>query len=331
VTSPLDRPEGPIRVLIVEDAMDHALLLVALLKGAGNFETTQTQDGGHAIQLMKDREFDLVVTDLNLPGTDGFAVIRAAKAAAPDRPVLATTGFTNPGYVDEAFRAGADEMILKPLDRDDLVMKLKEVLKAKERPEDRPVLAVGVRPGDVELGCGGILHQHRSRGQEVLIITLTDDRGVEEEGARAAAERLGARIIAARAAVGEGASSDDVQRFLERVVKEMRPSTVYAPPSQDADAPLRDAHRITRSVSAEVPNLYAYFTATTGLDYRPTRFVDVEKEMGVKLELLTVYNESGRPDLAGGFAQGVARYWGRFAGFSAVEPLEVLRTTEKDV
>ena len=95
-----------LRVLFVEDAFDHALLVKAFLSGAGGYEVTHSQDGDHAVMLLQDQEWDLIISDLNLPGTDGFEVIRVARGMDPDIPILATTGYTEQTYHDRATRAG---------------------------------------------------------------------------------------------------------------------------------------------------------------------------------------------------------------------------------
>ena len=111
-------PGMSLRVLFVEDAFDHALLVKAFLGGAGGYEVTHTQDGDHAVMLLQDQEWDLVITDLNLPGTNGFEVIRVARSMDQDLPILATTGYTEQKYHERATSAGAAKILTKPLDKE---------------------------------------------------------------------------------------------------------------------------------------------------------------------------------------------------------------------
>lgn len=301
--------------------MDQAHLLMALLESAGEYRVTHAQDGDHGIRLVDDGDFDLVISDLNLPGTDGFDVIRHVKRNHPGIPVIATTGYTTPGYADEAFRAGADDLLLKPLDRDEVVQKLEKVLEGAG-PGRRPaILALGAYPGDVELGCGGLVVGHRADGEEVLIVTFEQGPEGSMDGARIAAEQLGARVISARAAVGDGSVED----LLQRIVSELKPYRAYIPPHADDDRSRREAHRIGRSALDGVPEVLAYFTSSSGLDYRPDRFEDVSDHMLEKAETLAAYRATGRRELTSRFAQAAARYWGRFADFTEVEPFEVIR------
>jgi len=78
-----DRPT--LRVLYAEDAFDQALLVRSFLQSAGNYEVVHVQDGDQAVRRIGDEDWDLLVSDLNLPGTDGFDVIRAFRDRFADR------------------------------------------------------------------------------------------------------------------------------------------------------------------------------------------------------------------------------------------------------
>lgn len=318
----------PIRVLYVEDAFDQALLVKALLQSAGDFQVTHAQDGEHAARLVRDQEFDLLITDLNLPGLDGFELCRIAKQARPELPVLAVTGYTGAHYQEQAFRAGATELITKPLDRDDLLTKVGDLIGGLQPPGRTAILAVGGLVGDVEMGCGGTLLGHRREGAEITIVPLcrdeTDATGVGLSAARNAAGALGARIVVDELALG------DTQRrvaLLERMVRDLDPQVVYIPALDDGHVSRREAFRIAKACAANVPTVLGYQTATTGLDFRPTRFHDIGDVIMDKMEALTCYQESGlhRLDLAPRMAQAYARYWGRLERFAEVEPFEVIR------
>lgn len=310
--------------------MDHALLVQILLRKAGNFVTTHCQDGDRAMELLESESFDLIITDLNLPGADGLALIRHVKATRPHVPVLVTTGFTDPDYAYHAYQAGAEEVILKPVDRDQLLRTVRNALGIGVGGEDGGgVLAVGARPGDVEAGSAGILASHRERGQSVSILLLTRPDEAMEDMARTSADLLGARLIlpdSSRPPADAAAARD----FLQGVVDDLEPHAAYIPAAQENAQDRRDAHHLALTTLNDVPNVLTYPTATVGLEFRPNRFVHLGRLMSRKLEILSVYRDSGRRDLAGPFAQASARYWGRLAEFTEVEPLEVLRSAREE-
>ena len=89
-------------VLYVEDAIDQALLVKAFFNTMAGYTVTHAQDGQKAIQLIEQKPWDLLVTDLNLPGADGFSVIKAFRTRYPRDPILVTTGYTQAEYEEPA-------------------------------------------------------------------------------------------------------------------------------------------------------------------------------------------------------------------------------------
>ena len=319
-------PSGPVKILLVEDTLDHALLVQILLRKAGNFVTTHCQDGDRALELLGEQSFDLVITDLNLPGSDGLALTRHVKANQPHIPVLVTTGYTDPDYAYHAYQAGADEVMLKPIDRDDLLRTVRNALGiGRGGGVTVGVLAIASRPGDVESGSGGTLAAHRERGESLAIALLEPGDDEVREMARAAADILGATLLLPEAGLSDAGTSV-LQDFLSRAVAEMAPHAAYIPAAEENAADRRDAHHIALTTLSSVPNVVTYATSTIGLEFRPNRFAHIGKLMARKLEMVSMYKASGRRDLSPRFVEATARYWGRLADFTDVEPLEVLRS-----
>ena len=314
---------SPIRILIVEDAIDQAMFLRAMLESTELYEVDWAQDGGRALQMYSEGEYHFVLTDLNLPGMDGFDLTRELKRIS-DVPVLAITGYTHQSYFESAYRAGVDALINKPVDRDELLGRLQEL-----RPDLYPAADAGLRvfalaahPGDAIAGCGGTLARHIDDGAEVMILVLSDDGAGLAAASRAAADALGARLISAPH--GEAGDANARQLLLERIVRDLDPNFAYVPSLGDDDVDRREAHRISRGALAGVSTILHYATSTTTLDFRPTAFRDISQVMPRKVAALDQFAEffGTRPELSPRFAQATARWWGRFARFGEVEPFE---------
>jgi two-component system response regulator HydG len=86
----------------VEDSIQDVYLVRTFLEKTDLFQVTTSQDGYHAARLIEEHAFDLVITDLNLPGKDGYDLIRLVKVTIPDVPVIATTVYTAPHYHEDA-------------------------------------------------------------------------------------------------------------------------------------------------------------------------------------------------------------------------------------
>lgn len=324
------RSPKPIRILVVEDALDQAAVVKSFLSHRGDCEVVHSQDGDNAAELIEEQEWDLLVTDLNLPGIDGFQLCRLAKSLSDPLPVLAITGYTGAYYQEEAFRAGATELLTKPLDEEEFLAKVAQLTGrggGRALGRQRVVLALGGLVGDVEMGCGGTLLKEREKGTSVVILPVCRDEldvsGRDIQGAVKAAEILGARIVVDEVAL------DDTQRrasLIERMVRDMRPAVAFIPAMDETHAPRREAFRIGKMLVGKVPAVLAYQTATTGMDFRPSRFEDVTEQMVRKTEALAAYEAAGatRSDLAPRLAYAFARYWGRFERFGEAEAFEVL-------
>ncbi|AKI99940.1 two component Fis family sigma54 specific transcriptional regulator [Archangium gephyra] len=103
-------PRG--RVLVVDDK-ENILKLFARLLG-DTYEVTCAEDGARALALVAAQEFDVVVSDVRMPGADGFEVLRAVKSRHPDTEVVMMTGYATVPDAVEAMRAGAFDYLQKP-------------------------------------------------------------------------------------------------------------------------------------------------------------------------------------------------------------------------
>lgn len=319
---------GLFHVLLVEDAFDQALIVKSFLKSEGNCEVTHSQDGDQAAKLLEERDWDLLITDLNLPGIDGFELTRRARAKEPPVPVLAMTGYTGAHYAESVFRAGANELVTKPLTKEEVLLKVRELLGVLGVPRGERVLAIGGLVGDVEMGCGGTLLNDIRNEANVLILPLCSDE-MDATGAGLVAAHKSAELFGARIVLDEEAMDDTARRvaLVETVVRDLKPQTVFIPAMDDAHPARREAFRIGKMAASAVSTVLGYQTATTGLDFKPHRFEDVADTIMQKMEALTVYQEMGaaRVDLAPRLAQAYARYWGRFMKFTDVEAFEIVR------
>ena len=121
------------RILLVEDDEDGRRLYALWLTQAG-FSVTQAHNGLQALEGAFESVPDLVVTDLNIPGIDGFELTRRLKQDPRTRqvPVVAVTGYAafqaDPG---RAIRAGCDAVLEKPCSPDDLESAIRTLINGR--------------------------------------------------------------------------------------------------------------------------------------------------------------------------------------------------------
>ncbi|TMQ60591.1 MAG: response regulator [Candidatus Eisenbacteria bacterium] len=120
-----EEPRPQPRILVVDDE-PHVVQIFQDLLAQRGYEVVSSTDGDDAIVKVTAGRFDLVLTDINLPGVDGLEVVRAAKAADKDTCVILITGYASTTTAIDALRQGAYDYITKPFD-------LWETAKAIER------------------------------------------------------------------------------------------------------------------------------------------------------------------------------------------------------
>jgi CheY-like chemotaxis protein len=114
-------PAGaPMRCLVVDDEEAVGAVLGDVLESGGHSVVVLTS-GGEAIDRFRREPFDVVFTDLSMPGLSGWQVARAVKATAPATPVFLVTGFAVELSADERRAHGVDLVLSKPLDIDSIL------------------------------------------------------------------------------------------------------------------------------------------------------------------------------------------------------------------
>jgi DNA-binding response OmpR family regulator len=114
-------------ILLIEDEMHLRRHLQILLQSEGYYVLTAA-DGVEGIQQVQAQPFDLVITDLVVPGIDGFQVMDYVQDLCPDTVLVAITGYASTESAVQALRRGAYDYIAKPFDIDLLLIVIKRAL-----------------------------------------------------------------------------------------------------------------------------------------------------------------------------------------------------------
>lgn len=115
------------KVLIVDDEEDLIVTLVERLEIRG-FEAVAVQTGKAALEQIQNNPFDVVVLDIKLKGEDGVEVMKRIKQIKSNLPVILLTGHMSKETNEEGLKAGAIDYIIKPINIDDLIVKLQEAV-----------------------------------------------------------------------------------------------------------------------------------------------------------------------------------------------------------
>jgi two-component system response regulator HydG len=122
---PRARPKA--RVLVVDDQLAMAETLADGLAERG-YETRPIDSSREAARLLAQEPFDLVVTDLRMPGQDGIALLEVSKRADPTRPVIVMTAYSAVDTAIESIRRGAYHYLTKPFKVEELALFVERAL-----------------------------------------------------------------------------------------------------------------------------------------------------------------------------------------------------------
>ncbi len=118
------------RILAVDDQRYFRELTEGLLGDAG-YDVQTATSGEEALHLLERDDFDIILTDLVMPGIDGSELVRRIKERRPEQDVIMVTGVVDVKTAVDAMKQGAVDYILKPFDRDALVDSVDRILKQR--------------------------------------------------------------------------------------------------------------------------------------------------------------------------------------------------------
>lgn len=128
-------------ILLIEDQQKLAANIKALLE-LENYTVTMTHDGKDGFEKAMTQEVDLIVLDLNLPGMDGYVICAMLRQHKKNMPILMLTARTKQQEVIHGLNIGADDYLAKPFDSDELIARVKALLRRTTDSRD-PRLTAG--------------------------------------------------------------------------------------------------------------------------------------------------------------------------------------------
>lgn len=126
-------------ILVIEDEQSMREVLKILLEEEA-YEVTTAASGQEGIEQVRSNLYDLVITDIKMPGADGFEVLRQVKGVSPDTVVIMVTAFGTTESAIEAMKIGAYDYIHKPFKIDEIRLIVKKALEKKKLREELSLL-----------------------------------------------------------------------------------------------------------------------------------------------------------------------------------------------
>ncbi|MEL6183674.1 MAG: sigma-54 dependent transcriptional regulator [Myxococcota bacterium] len=139
----------PARILVVDDDEAVSFTLASVLEQAG-YTAFRASSGTEALERLAGEWFDLVITDVRMPGMDGIALMTAARETGHAVPFVVATAHGTKEVAVDALRAGASDFLEKPLDRAEVLAVVERALGHPPAPTEASPTAGGPILGDSE-------------------------------------------------------------------------------------------------------------------------------------------------------------------------------------
>ncbi len=123
------------KILLAEDDQNLGTLLQEYLTAKGH-ETSLATDGNDGIDKFMAEDFDMCILDVMMPKKDGFALAKEIRMKNPDVPIIFLTAKAMKEDTLQGFRAGADDYMTKPFDMEELLMRMRAIMRRIDKVEE---------------------------------------------------------------------------------------------------------------------------------------------------------------------------------------------------
>ncbi len=133
-----------IRILVAEDdEMLNELVCSALSQGG--YEVVSCKDGEQALRAMEKENFDMLISDIMMPHTDGYTLAKTVRQTDGNIPILFMTALDDKPAQQRGYAAGADDYVVKPFDTDILLLRVRALLRRANIEQSRELTAGNLR------------------------------------------------------------------------------------------------------------------------------------------------------------------------------------------
>ena len=163
-----------IKILAVDDDIVSVTILKNFLQKAG-YNVTTAIDGESAIELVKQKEFDIVITDFNMPGMNGIELTKEILKFIPSAVIILITAYISVKAALESIKLGAFDYLTKPIDKDELLIAVERGLERMNLIKDsKAVKNKLVEKNDEEFTFRTMNKEIKALLDEVLIAAKSD-------------------------------------------------------------------------------------------------------------------------------------------------------------
>lgn len=127
------------KILVVEDDKNLKRLITTWLK-MNKYETYEASNGREALKLLDKEYIDLIISDVMMPQMDGFELIKELRDCNYEVPILVITAKGDMQDKKTGFIIGADDYMVKPIEMEELLLRVKAILKRSQSPHEKRIV-----------------------------------------------------------------------------------------------------------------------------------------------------------------------------------------------
>ena len=118
----------PQKILVIDDELDMLMLLRMIIEDNTNYEVETTNNPSEALKLLTEKDYNLVISDLKMPGMDGIELFDELSEIRPNVPVIIMTAYGSLETSEDAMKKGVADFITKPFRKDSILFTINRVL-----------------------------------------------------------------------------------------------------------------------------------------------------------------------------------------------------------
>ncbi len=148
-------------ILVVDDDKNTRLLMRAVLE-AEKYTVSTAEDGKKALEIMENEHIDLVIIDIMMPNMDGYEFTKTLRSTKNDLPILMISAKQLSSDRKKGFLAGIDDFMTKPIDEEEMLLRIKALLRRSKIMTERKIII-----GDVVIDYDSMTVSNKDSVQEL--------------------------------------------------------------------------------------------------------------------------------------------------------------------
>jgi len=129
-----------LKILLLEDDELFSLSLIDYLEEFGNATVTHANTSAKMLEKIYENRYDLYLLDVNLPDINGLDLLKEIRTSTDETPTIFLTSYKDKETLTQGFLSGADDFLTKPFDMDELILRIKSLMK---RVKKQSVIILG--------------------------------------------------------------------------------------------------------------------------------------------------------------------------------------------